>query len=121
MPADGSPRDRSPARSTDDSGSDQVPLTDLDLIQRYSLAVRSATAPRADVIEALRADLAWLEETTPVRPAKRAPVAKAPAAGRPATAPATSRPGKAESPEAAGGATKRAPRSAARKAARADS
>jgi hypothetical protein len=40
---------------------DDVQLTDLELIQRWSLAVRTATADRADVIAALRADLAWLE------------------------------------------------------------
>ncbi|MDX6226485.1 MAG: hypothetical protein QOE64_2861 [Frankiales bacterium] len=41
--------------------SDTVELTDLEVITRFSLAVRSATAERADVIAALRSDLAWLE------------------------------------------------------------
>ena len=40
---------------------DDVQLTDLEVIQRWSLAVRSATADRAEVVAALRADLAWLE------------------------------------------------------------
>src|SRR4051794_32160022 len=40
---------------------DPVELTDLEVIQRWSLAVRSASADRADVVAALRADLAWLE------------------------------------------------------------
>jgi hypothetical protein len=40
---------------------DRVELTDLEVIQRWSLAVRGASADRADVIAALRADLAWLE------------------------------------------------------------
>lgn len=40
---------------------DQVQLTDLDVIARYSIAVRSASADRDELIEALRGDLAWLE------------------------------------------------------------
>jgi hypothetical protein len=40
---------------------DQVQLTDLNLIVRYSIAVRVATADRDELIETLRADLAWLE------------------------------------------------------------
>ena len=40
--------------------SDDVQLTDLALIQQFSLAVRSATAPRSEVIAALEADLAFL-------------------------------------------------------------
>lgn len=44
--------------ATDD---DRVELTELDVISRYSLAVRSATAPREELISALRDDLAWLE------------------------------------------------------------
>lgn len=39
---------------------DDVQLPDLEVIQRFSLAVRGATAPRADVVAALQADLAWL-------------------------------------------------------------
>lgn len=39
---------------------DDVQLTDLEVIQRFSLAVRGSTAPRADVIAALESDLAWL-------------------------------------------------------------
>ena len=39
---------------------DDVQLTDLEVIQRYSLAVRGATAPRADLVRTLSADLAWL-------------------------------------------------------------
>lgn len=41
------------------SGED-VQLPDLQVIQRYSLAVRGASAPLADVVAALQADLAWL-------------------------------------------------------------
>lgn len=40
---------------------DRVDLTELDVITRYSLAVRHGTAERDEVIETLRADLAWLE------------------------------------------------------------
>ena len=41
--------------------SDRVELTELDVITRYSLAVRHGTADRSELIDALRADLAWLE------------------------------------------------------------
>jgi hypothetical protein len=41
--------------------SDRVDLTELDVITRYSLAVRHGTADRDELIEALRGDLAWLE------------------------------------------------------------
>jgi len=40
---------------------DRVDLTDLDVITRYSLAVRAATADRDELIATLRADLDWLE------------------------------------------------------------
>ncbi|HVX71040.1 MAG TPA: hypothetical protein VHA79_15255 [Mycobacteriales bacterium] len=40
---------------------DSVQLTDLDVIARYSIAVRSATADRDELLETLRADVAWLE------------------------------------------------------------
>lgn len=40
---------------------DFVQLTDLDVITRYSIAVRSASADRDELISTLRADLAWLE------------------------------------------------------------
>jgi DNA-binding protein HU-beta len=59
------------------SADDDVQLPDLQVIQRYSLAVRGATAPRGDVIAALEADLAWLTGSTRRRPA--APVQAAPA------------------------------------------
>ncbi|MGI8536003.1 MAG: hypothetical protein ACR2K2_05785 [Mycobacteriales bacterium] len=39
---------------------DDVQLTDLEVIQRYSLAVRGATASRAELVQALKADLDWL-------------------------------------------------------------
>lgn len=44
---------------------DDVQLPDLEVISRYSLAVRAATAPRDEVVAALEADLAWLRETRP--------------------------------------------------------
>ena len=49
-----------------DSEDDDVQLTDLEVIQQFSLAVRAPRASRADVIEALEADLAWLRSTAPV-------------------------------------------------------
>src|SRR3954470_24430650 len=39
----------------------RVELTDLDVISRYSLAVRAATADRYELIATLRADLEWLQ------------------------------------------------------------
>ncbi|MFN2536605.1 MAG: hypothetical protein ABR549_00455 [Mycobacteriales bacterium] len=54
---------------------DDVQLTDLEVIQQFSLAVRGATAPRARVIEALESDLAYLKGAR----AKKAPAKKAPA------------------------------------------
>ena len=57
---------------------DDVQLTDLEVIQRFSLAVRGATASREEVVAALESDLAWL---TGRRPAVEEPdtVAAAPA------------------------------------------
>ena len=49
---------------------DDVQLTDLQVIQQFSLAVRGATANRADVVAALEADLAYLKGTKKA-PAKR--------------------------------------------------
>jgi hypothetical protein len=57
---------------------DRVELTDLDVITRYSVAVRSATADRDELIDVLRADLAWLE--TGAAAGAAAPTAKRPAA-----------------------------------------
>lgn len=80
---------------------DDVQLTDLEVIQRYSLAVRGASASRAELVAALQADLAWLQggRRAPVKAA--APV-KAPApvktpvkAPAPVKTPAKTAPGKA--------------------------
>jgi hypothetical protein len=49
---------------------DVVQLTDLQVIQQFSLAVRGATADRDDVVAALEADLAFLKGTR--RPAAKA-------------------------------------------------
>jgi hypothetical protein len=48
---------------------DRVELTDLDVITRYSLAVRNAKADREELITVLRSDLAWLEQGRRARPA----------------------------------------------------
>lgn len=53
---------------------DDVSLPDLEVIQRFSLAVRAASAPRAEVIAALEADLAFLKGAP--APTKRAPRAR---------------------------------------------
>ena len=42
-------------------GTDRIDLTELDVITRYSLAVRHGTAERDELIQTLRADLDWLE------------------------------------------------------------
>jgi hypothetical protein len=39
---------------------DDVRLPDLEVIRRYSIAVRREHAPADEVIDALRADLEWL-------------------------------------------------------------
>lgn len=69
---------------------DDVQLTDLEVIQRYSLAVRGATASREELVQALQDDLAWLTGSSrrtrraPAAPARTAPVRKAPARQAPA-------------------------------------
>lgn len=61
---------------------EKVPLTDLDVITRYSLALRAATADRDELVAILESDLAFLragrEPAAPARPTRRP-------AGRPAT------------------------------------
>ena len=60
---------------------DDVRLTDLQVIQRYSIAVRGETADRDELVVALRADLDWLQGTTSRRRAVEdsdAPSARAP-------------------------------------------
>lgn len=52
-----------------------VRLTDLEVIQRYSIAVRGETADRDELVAALRADLAWVEGAA--KPTARKPAAKA--------------------------------------------
>jgi hypothetical protein len=59
---------------------DRIELTDLEVIQRWSLAVRGASADRKEVVAALRADLAWLERGASPTPRT--------AASAPASAPA---------------------------------
>jgi hypothetical protein len=58
---------------------DDVQLPDLEVMARYSLALRGATAPREDVIAALEADLQWLTSGRP----RRARSAAQPAAAAP--------------------------------------
>ena len=43
---------------------DVVRLTDLEVIQRYSIAVRAETADRAELLDALLADVLWLQKGT---------------------------------------------------------
>src|SRR2546423_6910848 len=50
---------------------DRIQLTDLEVIQRWSLAVRGASADRGEVVAALRADLVWLERGRPQPPQTR--------------------------------------------------
>lgn len=74
------------AASPDDDrpGTDTIELTDLDVITRYSLAVRAATADRDELIETLRSDLDWLESGRTRRAAR--PATRRGAATRTATA-----------------------------------
>jgi len=65
---------------------DRVDLTDLDVFARYSLAVRAATADRAELIAALRSDLAWLERDSRPAPTRQRTTAPRPAPAKRATA-----------------------------------
>jgi len=57
---------------------DEVQLTDLTVIQRFSLAVRGATAERAEVVAALEAVLAYLTgKAAKAAPHKAAPRTRA--------------------------------------------
>lgn len=68
---------------------DRVELTDLDVIARYSLAVRAATAGRSELIATLRSDLAWLEGSRrAAAPRRESPPPERPAPVRKAAAPA---------------------------------
>ena len=80
---------------------DDVRLTDLQVIQQFSLAVRAATATREEIVAALRSDLAWLtgsaavDEEPPVarRPTQvqAAPARRRAAVSAPAAAPRRTR------------------------------
>jgi hypothetical protein len=84
---------------------DDVQLTDLEVIQQFSLAVRGATASRGAVIAALEADLAYLNGGARRRSAT------------PASAPALSQPEAHASAKApAKRAVKKAPAKTARRA-----
>ena len=63
---------------------DDVQLTDLEVIQRYSLAVRGASASRAELIAALQGDLDWLRGGRRTSSASKAAPAAASADGKPA-------------------------------------
>src|SRR4051812_10054854 len=91
---------------------DDVNLPDLQVIQRYSLAVRGATAPRDDVISALQADLAWLTGSTRRTTPSAVPTASATA---PATAPAKKTPVKAPAKAVTKAVTKAATRTSVTK------
>ena len=54
---------------------DDVQLTDLEVIQRYSLAVRGATADREALVAALQSDLEWLRGGRRARPVAKVPAA----------------------------------------------
>ncbi len=61
---------------------DDVRLLDLEVIQRYSIAVRGEKADRGDLVATLRADLAWLEGGGARRPARTAARPAKPATAR---------------------------------------
>ena len=88
---------------------DTVQLTDLEVIQQFSLAVRGATATRSEVIAALEADLAYLQGATRRTSAARAE--PLPKAETPAT---TAVPSKPEAKAPVKKAAKKAPAKAAR-------
>ncbi len=76
--------------------SDDVQLTDLEVIAQFSLAVRGATASRGDVIAALEADLAFLAGGGTSR-GRAKPASNAGPSATQAPDEATSAPGKATS------------------------
>lgn len=84
---------------------DDVQLTDLLVIQRYSLAVRSTTAGREELLAALQADVDWLRDGQAVPATAQVPAEVAPEE----PAPATSAPRRVSVPA-------RAPRATAAKA-----
>ena len=53
--------------------SDAVPLTDLEVIARYSLALRTATVDRAELVRVLRDDLEWLTAGAATSPSAPSP------------------------------------------------
>jgi hypothetical protein len=61
---------------------DDVQLADLEVVQRYSLALRTATASREDLVAALEADLAWLTGGAPRRRTAARPTARKASARR---------------------------------------
>lgn len=65
---------------------EEVDLTDLEIIRRYSLAVRQDTADRSELLAVLRADLDRLE-----RDRARTPATKGPAQRTAKRAPAATR------------------------------
>jgi len=101
---------------------DDVQLTDLEVIQRFSLAVRAATATREEIVTALRSDLAWLTGTAAPQlddagaAARRQAPARRRTAAQPAAGPPAAGPPSAGSPSAgppvAGPPTPRRPRRA---------
>jgi hypothetical protein len=96
---------------------DDVQLTDLEVIQQFSLAVRGATASRADVIAALEADLAHLGGSRRAAPARGVATAEAESApvkaqARPAAKATVPAPAKAPTKRA----VKKAPAKTARRA-----
>ena len=83
---------------------DDVQLTDLEVIQQFSLAVRGATATRAQVIAALEADLAFLQGSRRRTSSAPAPVKPSPVS----TTPIKRAPARATLPVTKPGATKAA-------------
>lgn len=98
---------------------DRVDLTDLDVIARYSLAVRTASVARDELIATLRSDLDWLEglRRRPAAP-RPAPVVEQPPAERPATPAPVRRTTKPATRTATKRATKTATRTASTSTAR---
>jgi hypothetical protein len=71
-----------------DDTRNRVELTELDVITRYSLAVRSATADRDELIAVLRADLDWLQDARRPSARRAAPARTTAAKGAPTRQPA---------------------------------
>src|SRR3954447_8282555 len=85
----------------------RVELTDLDVISRYSLAVRAATADRNELIATLRADLEWLQGGRSRRTSAASTSARSAPEPEPAVEPEATTPQRRSTPDRRSSAVKK--------------